>query len=125
MAAGADNSFIDGHTYWLIGRYFNSASPGADVLELVGYDIATTVEIPGGFDVSDPGAAFGFTLDGLDIDLERITTLQLEIRGTNNNFLDEVRLGNTYADVAIPEPAMPTMLAVAIAGACLGRRRGG
>jgi hypothetical protein len=111
VADGADGSFTDGQTLWLIGRYFNSALPDGDSLELIGYDTALAQSIAPTFDPTDPNAKFSFGLTDLDIDLSRISSVTFEIRGTNNNFIDELRIGSSYADVTsaeqvalVPEP---------------------
>lgn len=121
-ADGADNSFVDGRTYWLIGRYINSPDADGDMAQLMGYDTTTTATIPDTFDPADPDAVFSYSLDGLDIDLTQITTLRFTIRGDNNNFLDELRIGRTYTDVAgVPEP---TAALCALTPLLLLRRRG-
>jgi hypothetical protein len=115
VSDGADNSFIDGHTLWLIGRYFNSALAGGDELQLIGYDTVDSEQISSFFDISDPAVEFAYSLSGLDIDFTKITSIRFEIRGTNDNFIDELRIARSYAEVArgprsaiIPEP--PTCL---------------
>ena len=121
-AAGADNSFADGQTLLLIGRYLNSAALDGDVLQLVGYDTANAITLPPTFNPADPNAAFSFTLDEVDVDLAKISALRFTIRGDANNFLDELRVGNTYA--AVPEPAGTALLAAAMGAlACRRRRR--
>jgi hypothetical protein len=112
IADGADGSFSNGQTLWLIGRYFNSAQPGGDALELAGYDTAIAQAIPPAFDLADPNAQFAFSLAGLDIDFARITSLRFEVRGGNDNFLDEVRIGSTYAAVTVPEPVTIVLLLI-------------
>ncbi len=124
ISDGADGSFTDGHTYWLIGRYFNSPTAEGDILQLVGYDVSEPDAISTEFDINDPAAEFGFSLDAFDIDLAQVTSLVFSARGDANNHLDEFRLGRSYADVtAIPEPGSfaAGMLA---AGWWLRRRRG-
>jgi|GEM_PF-2391181 PEP-CTERM putative exosortase interaction domain len=128
IADGADFAFENGQTLWLVGRYINSAAPGGDVLELLGYDTADAIALPPVFDFADPNAQFAFGITGQDIDLTQITSLRFEVRGDDNNFLDEVRVGRTYAAVAaIPEPSSGLLLAcgVFLAGAVLRRRRRG
>lgn len=122
-AEGADGSFIDGQTLWLIGRYFNSATPGGDTLELVGYDTAVAQAISPTFDRADANAQFAYLLDGLDIDLAQITQIEFTIRGTSNNFIDELRIGESYADVAVPEPVALVVLGVGFVAVAV--RRGG
>jgi hypothetical protein len=121
VAAGADNAFVDGHTVLLIGRYQGSAAPLGDRLELLVYDTADADLLPGGFDASDPGAEFAFLLDGVDIDLGALDTVTFTIRGQANNFLDELRVGTTYADV-IPEPGTASLLALGLAGLAAAKR---
>lgn len=106
ISEGMDQAFTDGQTLWLVGRYFNSSTIGGDGLELVGYDTSIAQEVATSFDLADPSAQFAYSLSGVDINLTQITTLQLTIRGNDNNFLDEVRIGTSYAAVvAVPEPA--------------------
>jgi hypothetical protein len=123
-ADGADNSFSDGQTLWLIGRYFNSADSGADALELVGYDTAVAQTVSPNFNLADPNARFAFSLSGLDIDFALISSLRFEIRGDGNNFIDELRIGSTYSAVATPEPASVVHLLLTAAGWCLRPGRG-
>ena len=92
VAAGADNAFVDGQTLWLMGRYLNGSAAGSDSLALIGYDTASLAAIPAGFDLLDPGAAFSYSLDGVDIDFERISSIRFELRGAGNNFIDELRV---------------------------------
>ena len=120
---GADQSFADGQTLLLIGRYYNSALASGDELALLGYDTATAQSIASTFELSDPAAQFAYSVSGIDIDMERITSLRLEIRGANNNFLDEVRIGSTYAAVVVPEPTAGVLIILAMGGIGLVGRR--
>jgi hypothetical protein len=102
---GDDRAFDNGQTLLLIGRYNNSALASGDRLELLGYDTAANHALPGAFDPNDPNTVLYQELDGIDIDLERISSLRFAIRGDDNNFIDELRIGSTLADVApVPEP---------------------
>jgi hypothetical protein len=123
IAEGADNSFSDGQTLWLVGRYFNSAVSGADALELVGYDTAVPQTVSSSFDLSDPNAQFAFSLTGLDIDFSAISSLRFEVRGDNDNFLDELRIGSTYSSVAIPEPVSVIIALTGVFAVVLCRAR--
>lgn len=121
-AAGADAAFTSGQTLWLIGRYTNSAAPEGDSLDLIGYDTALAQAIAPTFDLADASAQFAFTLDGLDVNLASIGSLRFTIRGNDNNYIDELRIGETYADVTVPAPAAAGTLALG-ALALAGRRR--
>jgi hypothetical protein len=116
IAEGADNSFSDGQTLWLIGRYFNSAESGSDTLQLLGYDTAVAQAVSPSFDLLDPNAQFAFSLTGLDINFAEIFSLRFEVRGDDNNFLDELRIGSTYSEVTTPEPASVVLLLLTAAG---------
>jgi len=126
VSAGADGSFTNGQVLFLFGRYQNGATPLGDRLDLVGYETNAVTQIPGGFDPTDPAAQFRFSLTGVDIDMTRIDAVRFEIRGSANNFIDELRVGTTYADV-VPEPAAaPLLLGGLVCVALLGRtNRGG
>jgi hypothetical protein len=121
VAAGEDNAFVDGHTVLLVGRYVNSAAADGDRLDLLVYDTEDADPLTG-FDLLDPGAEFVFSLEDLDVDLVRIDQITFEIRGTNNNFIDELRVGTTYADV-VPEPASAVLLVGGLCALASVRRR--
>lgn len=124
FTAGADQSFIDGQSMLLIGRYINGALPQSDSVELVGYDTAQQHALPVSFEAIDPNRAFLYRLDGLDIDLTRVSTVSFAIRGTDNNHIDEFRLGSAYADVAlVPEPGVWLLMLLGIAGVVTTARR--
>jgi hypothetical protein len=117
VAAGADQSFVDGQTLLLVGRYVNSAAAAGDRLDLVGYDTADADLLPLSFNPSDPNAEFAYALTNRDINFEKISSITFTIRGDGNNFIDELRIGPTY-NAVIPEPAAPALflLAGCIAG---------
>lgn len=121
VADGADGAFTNGQTLLLIGRYTNAAAPGSDTLELVGYDTADAVALPGAFDPLDPNAQFSFALEPRDIDLARISRIDFTIRGAANNFIDELRIGSTYAAI-VPEPAAAVPLLAFAAAVGFARR---
>jgi hypothetical protein len=124
IAEGADNSFTNGQTLLLVGHYLNSAAASSDALELLGYDTAATHSLPLTFDLTDPNAQFAYSLSGVDIDFSQITSLRFEIRGDQNNFLDELRIGPTYESIAqVPEPAGYALLACFLV-ASVGTRSG-
>jgi hypothetical protein len=123
IAAGADNAFTDGHTLLLIGRYTNGAAAGTDAIELVGYDTADAVALPAGFSPGDANAHLSYALSGVTIDLAKVSAVSFTIRGTANNFIDELRVGTTYAAI-VPEPAAaPLILGLAGAGILARPRR--
>jgi hypothetical protein len=115
IAAGADQSFESGDTLLLVGRYVNAAAAAGDRLELVGYDTLDPGPLPPSFDPADPNAELSFALTGVDIDLAKITSVGFTIRGTANNFIDELRVGSTWADV-VPEPGTAPRLLLGLAG---------
>ncbi|HEY3395184.1 MAG TPA: hypothetical protein VGK58_20960, partial [Lacipirellulaceae bacterium] len=118
ITAGTDPSFADGDTLLLIGRYINSAVPDGDRLDLIGYDTADPDVLPLSFEPTDPNAEFAYELENLDIDFEKITSITFTIRGDDNNFIDELRIGSSYSAI-IPEPAAATLFVIAasLAGA--------
>lgn len=130
IADGADHAFIDGHTLLLLGRYHNSTEPTGDTLELLGYDTNDAVAVPSAFDPNDPTALFSFSLTGAAIDLNRISSIRFEIRGDNNNFIDELRIGDAYSDLfptaiesAAPEASSAVFLLSGAALFLLARRQ--
>jgi len=122
VAAGADNAFTDGQTLLLAGRYINSAAANSDVLELVGYDTADAEALPSSFDPTDPNAEFAYALTDLEINLAKVTSVTFVIRGNGNNFIDELRIGSTYASV-IPEPSAVILLMTGLWSALFVTRR--
>jgi hypothetical protein len=121
VASGADGSFASGDTLLLVGRYFNSSAVDGDVLELIGYDTADADVLPANFDPTDPNAEFAFALSGLDIDFARISSITFTIRGDDNNFIDELRIGSSYASV-IPEPARAALALLGLVALGIGAR---
>jgi len=122
VADGADLAFTSGQTLLLVGRYLNAPEADGDRLDLLVYDTADADLLPGTFDAADPNAEHAFALTGLDVDLAAIGSLVFTIRGSNNNFIDELRVGTTYASV-IPEPGTAALLGVGLlAVAARGRR---
>lgn len=120
---GDQNAFDNGQTLLLIGRYNNSAAALGDRLELLGYDTAASHELPTTFDPSDPNRVLYQELAGVDIDLMRISSLRFTIRGIDNNFIDELRIGSTLADVApIPEPHAWLLLTCGLAAVMAAAR---
>jgi hypothetical protein len=115
LAAGADGAFVNGQTLLLVGRYTNAATPGSDRLDLIGYDTADAIALPPFFDPTDANAQFAYALAGVDIDMAKISAVTFSIRGTANNFIDELRIGETYAVVAVPEPHAWVLLLVGLA----------
>jgi len=110
IADGADGSFTNGQTLFLVGRYVNSAAISSDSLELLGYNTADADVLPATFDPADPNAEFAYSLADLDIDFAKISSITFTIRGTASNFIDELRIGSTYASVVVPEPASALLL---------------
>jgi hypothetical protein len=123
VANGPDNAFIDGHTLLLVGRYLSSSAPDGDRLDLLVYDTIDAEAIAPTFDLADPAAELVISLTGLDVDLARIDAITFAIRGQNDNFVDELRIGTSYGDV-VPEPGTALLLAAGLCGlASMGSRR--
>jgi hypothetical protein len=123
VANGPDNAFVDGHTVLLVGRYLNASVLDGDRLDLLVYDTIDAESLAAGFDLSDPAAELAISLSGLDVDFTRIDSLTFTIRGQNDNFIDELRIGTSYADV-VPEPGTALLLATGLCGlASAGSRR--
>jgi hypothetical protein len=122
VADGADNAFSNGQTLWLVGRYVNAAAAGSDRLDLLVYDIADADAPAAAFDPADPAAELAFALTDLTIDLAKISSLVFTIRGDDNNFIDELRIGSSYAAV-VPEPGAVALLG--LGGAALAARARG
>jgi hypothetical protein len=116
LVANGDGTFSDGQTLLLVGRYLNAAAPGGDRIDLIGYDTADADVLPASFDPTDPQREFAFALEGLDIDLAKITSITFTIRGDANNFIDELRIGDRYASLLVPEPATLSALLLGIVG---------
>jgi hypothetical protein len=123
VAAGADGAFVDGQTLWLLGRYLNGSAAGSDSLALIGYDTASLAAIPAGFDPLDPQAVFSYSLNGVDIDFERISSIRFELRGAGNNFIDELRITPAFA-TAVPEPSTVALMLGGLTLAWLRRKVG-
>jgi hypothetical protein len=121
VGPGADNAFSDGQTLFLFGRYQNGAAPQSDRLDLVGYDTASAIQLPAIFDPADPAAQLRFTLADATLDFTQITAVRFTIRGTSNNFIDELRVGTSYGDV-VPEPSAAPLCLLGLAGLALRRR---
>jgi hypothetical protein len=124
IADGADQSFANGDTLLLVGRYINSAAAGGDRLDLIGYDTADADILPLSFTPSDPNAEFAYALADRDINFSKITSVTFTIRGNDNNFIDELRIGTTYTAV-IPEPSAAALFAASCVAGLLrmGRLR--
>lgn len=122
VADGADGAFVDGQVLLLVGRYVNGAAPGGDRLDLVGYDVADADVLPSAFDPADPQAEFAFSLADLDVDLARISSIAFAIRGDANNAIDELRIGDTYRSVVVPEPGTLAALVPGLAALAAVRR---
>jgi hypothetical protein len=114
---GSDRAFTNGQTLLLIGRYNNSPAALGDRLELLGYDTAASHPLPASFDPGDPNTILYQELEEVDIDLTRISSLRFTVRGSDNNFIDELRIGSTLADVTpIPEPHTWLLMLCGMAG---------
>jgi hypothetical protein len=123
-STGDRGSFSNGQTLLLIGRYNNSALPLGDRLELLGYDTAASHPIPTVFDPADPNAVLYQELRDIDIDLTRIAAVSFIIRGADNNYIDELRIGSTVADVApIPEAQTWLLMVCGLAAVAAKARR--
>jgi hypothetical protein len=111
VAAAEDTAFENGQTFWMIGRYFNSDVVDGDILQLLAYDIEDSESIASEFDLTDPAADVVLSLSGVTIDLAKISMLRFEVRGASDNFIDELRIGQSFDEVtrglfaAVPEPA--------------------
>ena len=122
QADGDDGVFTDGDTLFLVGRYLESSDAGGDLLQLLAYETAMAIELPNAFDPADPNALASYTLAGQDIDFGQVTGIDFTIRGVEDNFIDELRIGDDYASV-VPEPATGMLLAFALLGAIVRRTR--
>lgn len=122
VADGADGAFSNGQTLWLVGRYVNAAAAGADRLDLLVYDTADADAPAAVFDPADPAAEHTFALEGLTIDLAKISSLVFTIRGDDNNFIDELRIGSSYAAVVVPEPGAAALLGLGALALARGAR---
>jgi hypothetical protein len=116
LASDSEGSaFTNGQTLLLVGRYVNSAAADGDLLDLIVYDTADALTLPASFDPADAGAQVTLSLSGLDIDLAKISSISFSIRGADNNFIDELRIGTTYASVLVPEPATGVLVGLGLA----------
>lgn len=122
QAGGTDDAFADGDTLFLVGRYHNGSAPGGDSLSLIGYDTSYDTTLPDFFDPFGIDRDFSIVLADFDIDMERITSLEFTIRGSGDNFIDELRIGSTYESVVVPEPGTGLLLGVALLGLAIRRR---
>jgi hypothetical protein len=122
IGEAVDLSFTSGDVLLLVGRYANSAASGGDSLELLGYDTSDADLLPPSFDPSDPNAEFAYGVSGVDVDIARLGSVTFTIRGTANNFIDELRIGTSYAD-AVPEPETVWLLGAGLVGLRLLSRR--
>jgi hypothetical protein len=121
VSAGADDSFTNGQVLFLLGRYQNGAAAQGDRLDLVGYETNALTRLPPSFDPTDPAAKFRFSLADVDIDFTQISAVGFTIRGSANNFVDELRVGSSYADV-VPEPASASLVLLGLAALGLRAR---
>jgi hypothetical protein len=124
VAAGPDGAFVSGQTLFLVGRYLNAAAPGADRLDLLAYDTADADALPPVFDPGDPGVDLAIALSNLDVDFARISSLTFTIRGNDNNYIDELRIGSNYGAV-VPEPSTGALLLVGVLGLAARAHRAG
>jgi len=122
VSDGMDGAFVSGQTLWLIGRYVNAAAADSDRLDLLVYDTADADAPATAFDPGDPAAELAFALTDLTIDLAKISSLVFTIRGDDNNFIDELRIGSSYAAV-VPEPATAALVGLGLL-ALAARARG-
>ncbi len=113
-------AFEDGDTLFYVGRYVNSGSPGGDTMDMLVYDTADSITLPETFDLQDPNAIAVLGLSDLDIDLPVISAVSFYLRG-EDNFVDELRVGRTYADV-VPEPSAGAGLLAVLAAPVAMRR---
>lgn len=88
--ASMSGGFQDGQTLWLIGRYQNSALAAGDSLDLIVYDTADADALSNTFDPFDASAELALSISGLDIDFELLTAIRFNLRGTDDNFIDEL-----------------------------------
>jgi hypothetical protein len=118
-------AFTGGQTLLLVGRYQNSAAPDGDTLDLIVYDTADADTLPTSFDPTDPNRELALQVAGLDIDFAKIASIEFTIRGDDNNFIDELRIGTTYASVTgvVVEPGAVSMLLLGFGGIASARRR--
>lgn len=122
LTDGVESGFSDGDTLFYVGRYFNSASADGDTLDLIIYDTADSILLPTSFDPTDPNAKAVLGLSNLDIDLTKISSIAFAIRGLDDNFVDELRIGTTYSSV-VPEPSTALLFGLGLVGLAPLRRR--
>lgn len=120
---GIGRPIPDGNVLFLIMRFANPATPDDfGTLEVVGYDAVDTDALPSAFAWDDPGAWSGLSTGSpVGVFIESISSITLTLRGTVN--LDELRIGTSYADVALPEPGAALLLGSAVTAAALARAR--